>query len=152
MSNEAASPSRDDFQYFLVIPTRWRDNDSYGHMNNAVYYTLAEMVIMNYLEVESALDLKALGVQCFTVENGCTYHDALQYPDIVEAGLRVGRLGRSSVRYEVGLFKKGDPAVKATAFVVDVFVDLDSQRPTAIPAQALEKLNAVVAMGHSQLL
>ncbi len=133
-------PSRSDYRYFLDIPTRWRDNDSYGHLNNAVYYTLLEMVIMRFLEVESALDLDALGVRCFTVENGCTYHDALKYPQLVQAGLRVGRLGNSSVRYEVGLFAKGQDDVKATAFVIDVFVDKASERPTQIPAAARDIL------------
>lgn len=133
MSERAPLPTRDDYAYFLEIPTRWRDNDSYGHMNNAVYYTMLEMVIMRYLEVDSGLDLDALGVRCFTVQNGCTYHDALKYPDIVEAGLRVGRMGRTSVQYEVGLFKRGDPVVKASAMVVDVFVDAESERPTELP-------------------
>ncbi len=143
MSDVNRAPSRSDYRHFLEIPTRWRDNDSYGHMNNAVYYTVLEMVIMQYLEVESQLDLDALGVRCFTVENGCTYHDALKYPDTIEAGLRIGRLGRSSVRYEVGLFKKGEQAIKATAFVIDVFVDKETERPTELPEIVREKLSAI---------
>lgn len=143
MNDVVRAPSRSDYRYYLEIPTRWRDNDSYGHMNNAVYYTLLEMVIMRYLEVESAIDLDALGVRCFTVENGCTYHEALKYPDIVEAGLRVGRLGNSSVRYEVGLFAKGDSSVKATGLVIDVFVDAKTERPTQLPDVVREKLAAI---------
>lgn len=145
MNDVVRTPSRSDYFYFLEIPTRWRDNDSYGHMNNAVYYTLLEMVIMRYLEVESGLDLDALGVRCFTVENGCTYHDALKYPDIIEAGLRVGRLGNSSVRYEVGLFKKGESDVKASGVIIDVFVDAKSERPTQLPDAVREKLATIVS-------
>lgn len=145
MSDVNRTPSRSDYFYFLEIPTRWRDNDSYGHMNNAVYYTLLEMVIMRYLEVDSGLDLDALGVRCFTVENGCTYHDALKYPDIVEAGLRVGRVGNSSVRYEVGLFKKGDSDVKASGVVIDVFVDIKTERPTQLPDVVREKLLSIAS-------
>lgn len=145
MNDVVRTPSRSDYFYFLEIPTRWRDNDSYGHMNNAVYYTLLEMVIMRFLEVESGLDLHALGVRCFTVENGCTYHDALKYPDTIEAGLRVGRLGNSSVRYEVGLFKKGESDVKASGVVIDVFVDSTSERPTQLPDVVREKLATLVS-------
>lgn len=145
MNDVVRTPSRSDYFYFLEIPTRWRDNDSYGHMNNAVYYTLLEMVIMRFLEVESELDLDALGVRCFTVENGCTYHDALKYPDTIEAGLRVGRLGNSSVRYEIGLFKKGESDVKASGVVIDVFVDSTSERPTQLPDAVREKLATIVS-------
>ena len=145
MNDVVRTPSRSDYFYFLESPTRWRDNDSYGHMNNAVYYTLLEMVIMRYLEVESGLDLDALGVRCFTVENGCTYHDALKYPDTIEAGLRVGRLGNSSVRYEIGLFKKGESDVKASGVVIDVFVDTESERPTQLPDAVREKLATIVS-------
>ncbi|MGB0867496.1 MAG: acyl-CoA thioesterase [Granulosicoccaceae bacterium] len=145
MSDVNRVPSRSDYHYFLEIPTRWRDNDSYGHLNNAVYYTLLEMVIMRYLEVDSGLDLDALGVRCFTVENGCTYHDALKYPDTVEAGLRVGRLGRTSVRYEVGLFKKGESEVKASGVVIDVFVDKNTERPIELPEAVREKLDSILS-------
>jgi len=145
MNDVVRAPSRSDYQYFLEIPTRWRDNDSYGHMNNAVYYTLLEMVIMRYLEVESKIDLGALGVRCFTVENGCTYHDALKYPDIIDAGLRVGRIGNSSVRYEVGLFVKGQSELKASGIVIDVFVDAKTERPTQLPDVVREKLTAIAS-------
>ncbi len=146
MSDNKPAESRADYRHFLQIPTRWRDNDSYGHMNNAVYYTMIEMLVMRFLEVDSGLDLESLGVRCFTVENGCCYLDALKYPDTVEAGLRVARLGNSSVRYEIGLFSKGDEAVKATAFVVDVFVDSGTERPVPLPAAVREKLSAIASV------
>jgi acyl-CoA thioester hydrolase len=125
--------TRDNFAHFLEIPTRWIDNDQYGHVNNAKYHSLFETVIMHYLEVLNGLELNSGSVKPFTAENLCRYHDSLAFPDVVEAGLRVGKLGNSSVRYEIGLFAKGREPVCATGYFVDVFVDAQTQRPTAIP-------------------
>ncbi|MEM7378101.1 MAG: thioesterase family protein [Pseudomonadota bacterium] len=125
--------TRDGFPLRRRLETRWSDNDRYGHVNNAVYYTLFEQVMMGFLEETAALDLDALGLRCYTVENGCRYHDALVHPCVVEAGLRVARVGRSSVRYELALFAEGDPAVRATGHVVDVFVDSQTERPSELP-------------------
>jgi len=120
---------REHFRHFLTIPTRWSDNDMYGHVNNARYLTFFELVIMRYLEVDSKLDIASHGVRCFSVENMCRYHAPIKYPDTLEAGLRVGRLGNSSVRYEVGLFVAGSDDVSATGYFTDVFVDIATERP-----------------------
>jgi len=135
--------TRENFAHFLEIPTRWGDNDQYGHVNNAKYHTYFEMLSMHYLEVVSGLDCGSGAVKPYTVENLCRYHASLAFPDIVEAGLRIGRLGNSSARYEIGLFAKGREPICATGYFVDVFVDAASERPTAIPAEfraALERL------------
>jgi len=135
--------SRDDFKWFLSMPTRWIDNDRYGHMNNAVYYSVFENVVMSWLEVEQGLDPNTKTVRCFTVENGCQYHDAVRYPDDLECGLRISRIGNSSVRYELGIFKKELPTPSATGFIVDVFVDAETERPVTVPndfRQAMESL------------
>ncbi|HBR96235.1 MAG TPA: thioesterase [Gammaproteobacteria bacterium] len=135
--------TRDNFPHFLEIPTRWADHDEYGHVNNAKYHTLMEMVIMHYLTVANELDLAAGGVQCFTAENLCRFHAPLKFPDVVEAGLRIGKLGNSSVRYEVGLFVKGRDEVAATGYFVDVFVEATSESARRIPDNVracLEKL------------
>lgn len=134
---------RQDYRWFLEMPTRWIDNDRYGHMNNAVYYSVFENVVMTWLEVEQALFDKDETVRCFTVENGCQYHDAVRYPEQLECGLRISRIGNSSVRYELGIFKKGSEKVKATGFIVDVFVDAATERPVSVPnefRQAMESL------------
>ena len=134
---------RENFKYFLAMPTRWIDNDAYGHVNNARYYSLFENLIMTYLEVEHQLDTRTGAVRCYTAENGCRYHAAVAFPDVVEAGLRVAHLGRSSVRYEMGLFVQGRVEVAATAFVVDVYVDAATERPTQIPEHHRSVLDAV---------
>jgi acyl-CoA thioester hydrolase len=125
--------TRDNFRHFLTVPTRWSDNDQYGHVNNAKYLTFFESVIMGYLEVEAKLDLAAHGVQCFSVENMCRYIKPVQYPDIVDTGLRVGKLGNSSVRYEVGMFVSGSNEISAAGYFTDVFVDLATEQPVKIP-------------------
>ena len=141
MSNR--SLKRSDFCWFLEMPTRWIDNDQYGHMNNAVYYNVFENVVMTWLEVVNGFNLNSESVRCFTVENGCQYHDAVRYPDQLECALRISRIGNSSVRYELGIFKKGSDTVSATGFIVDVFVDAQTERPITVPdefRQAMESL------------
>jgi len=143
MSKENRSLKKSDFRWFLDMPTRWIDNDQYGHMNNAVYYSVFENVVMTWLEVENGFNLKDEIVRCFTVENGCQYHDAVRYPDELVGGLRISRIGNSSVRYELGIFKKDSDTVSATGFIVDVFVDAQTERPVSVPdefRQAMESL------------
>lgn len=124
---------RENFKHFLTIPTRWSDNDQYGHVNNAKYLTFFELVIMRYLEVESGLDFTQHGVRCFSVENMCRYISPIKFPDTLEAGLRVGKLGNSSVRYEVGLFLADQQEIRATGYFTDVFVDSGTEKPVSIP-------------------
>jgi len=134
---------REDYCWFLEMPTRWIDNDRYGHMNNAVYYSVFENVVMTWLEVEHDLFEKNETVRCFTVENGCQYHDAVRYPEQLECGLRISRIGNSSVRYELGIFRKDTETIKASGFIVDVFVDAATERPVTVPnefRQAMESL------------
>jgi len=126
---------RDNFKHYLTIPTRWSDNDQYGHVNNAKYLTFFELVIMRYLEVDSTLDFNAHGVKCYSVENMCRYFDSVKFPDTLNAALRVGKLGNSSVRYEVGLFIEGQDSICAAGYFTDVFVDSQSEKPVAIPDQ-----------------
>lgn len=125
--------NRKNFPHFLEIPTRWGDHDGYDHVNNAMYFTFFEQVIMHYLEIVSELNLATGSVRCFTAENLCRYHAPLKFPDTIEAGLRVARLGNSSVRYEIGLFVKGSESVFATGYFVDVFVNAETETPCRIP-------------------
>lgn len=124
---------RDNFKHFLTIQTRWADNDQYGHVNNAKYLTFFEQTIMRYLEVDSKLDFDTYGVQCYSVENMCRYVQPVKFPDILVAGLRVGKLGNSSVRYEVGLFVEDQQEVSAVGYFTDVFVDRKTEKPLTIP-------------------
>jgi acyl-CoA thioester hydrolase len=138
------SEVRTNFRHFLTIPTRWSDNDQYGHVNNAKYLTFFELVIMRYLEVDRDIDVTEHGVRCFSVENMCRYIQPVKYPDTLDAGLRVGKLGNSSVRYEVGLFVEGADSVSATGYFTDVFVDAATEKPISIPAPIRSVLQDLV--------
>ena len=141
MSNRELT--RADFKWHLDMPTRWIDNDKYGHMNNAVYYSVFENAVMTWLEVVQGFNVDNESVRCFTVENGCQYHDAVRYPDDLSVGLRISKIGNSSVRYELGIFNKDNETARATGFIVDVFVDATTEKPVTIPdefRQAMESL------------
>lgn len=135
-------PTLGDFAWHLDIPTRWGDHDAYGHVNNAVHYSVFETTIMRWLEIEHGLDTASGPVRCFTVENGCRYLAPVKHPVTMRCGLRVGRLGSSSVRYELGIFC--NDVCAATGFVIDVFVDAESERPTPIPDNYRGVLNKLV--------
>ena len=135
--------SRVSYPYFLDIPTRWMDNDVYGHVNNVVYYSYFDTVVNSHLIASGVLDIRHSSVIGLVVESKCTFQKELTYPEVVEAGLRVGRLGNSSVRYEVGLFKSGDQSPAATGYFVHVYVDRETRKPVPLPKDmraALEKL------------
>ena len=132
-----------DYPHVLDIPTRWKDNDVYGHVNNVEYYSYFDTVINRWLVVEGGLDIHAGQVIGLCVESHCAFAAGLAFPDLVHAGLRVAHLGRSSVRYEIGLFREDDPEPAAEGWFVHVFVDRDDRRPRDIPApvrSALERL------------
>jgi acyl-CoA thioester hydrolase len=119
------------------------DDDVYGHVNNVVYYAYFDTVINAYLIEAGGLDIHGGDVIGVCAESHCAYHAQLSFPDVVHAGLRVGELGRSSVRYEIGLFRGDDPDPAATGWFVHVFVDRETRRPTGIPPrmrEALERL------------
>ena len=105
--SDGKSEKRENYPHFLAIPTRWMDNDVYGHVNNVVYYSYFDTVINDYLMAEGGLDFSAGDVVGIAVETMCQFHKSLAFPDLVDAGLRVGKLGNSSVRYEIGLFRAG---------------------------------------------
>src|SRR6266508_6222919 len=98
---------RDEYPHFLPIATRWKDNDVYGHVNNVEYYSFFDTVINEYLIRAGGLDIHAGGVIGLCVESQCTFKQSLSFPDTVDAGLRVSKLGTSSVAYEIGLFRGG---------------------------------------------
>jgi len=111
------------------------DNDLYGHVNNVVYYSWMDTVINRFLIDEGGLDINVGAVVAVTAESGCSYFGSVAYPDAVDAGLRVARLGTSSVRYEVGIFRHGDDSAAAAMHFVHVFVTRENMRPVPIPAQ-----------------
>jgi acyl-CoA thioester hydrolase len=133
----------DGYAHRRAIPTRWKDNDVYGHVNNVEYYSFFDTVINAWLIEEGGLDIHRGGVIGLCVESHCEFTAPLAFPETVQAGLRVGQLGRSSVRYEIGLFGADAEAPAATGWFVHVFVERDARRAVDIPPQlraALERL------------
>jgi len=129
----AAPPTRAGYRHFLAIPTRWMDNDTYGHVNNVVYYSYFDTVINEYLIRTGGLDIHDGAVVGLAIETFCQFHASLSFPEVIDAGLRVAKLGRTSVRYEIGLFQQERDAPAATGHFVHVFVERATQRPTPIP-------------------
>jgi acyl-CoA thioester hydrolase len=129
-----------DYPHRLAIPTRWHDNDVYGHVNNVDYYAFFDTVINAYLIREGGLDIHGGPVIGLCAESHCTFEAPLAFPETVTAGLRVAHLGASSVRYEIGLFAE-DGTLAATGWFVHVFVDREARRPADIPAGVREALS-----------
>jgi len=132
-AEKTEAPRREDYKHFLAIPTRWMDNDVYGHVNNVVYYSYFDTVVNAYLIAEGGLDIEKSPVIGLVVETLCRYFKPITFPETVEAGLRVGKLGNSSVRYEIAIFREGDPAPAAVGHFVHVYVDRATRRPVPVP-------------------
>ena len=135
--------ARGDMPYHRPISTRWADNDVYGHVNNVEFYAFFDTVINAFLIEEGGLDIHRGAVIGLCVESHCRFDRALAFPEVVDAGLRVAHLGRSSVRYELALFGEGAEAPAAEGWFVHVFVDRAQRRPRDIPdgvRAALERL------------
>jgi acyl-CoA thioester hydrolase len=135
--------ARDGYPHLADIPTRWNDNDVYGHVNNVEYYAYFDTVINAWLIREGGLDIARGPVIALCAESHCAFRAAFVFPETVQAGLRVGELGRTSVRYEIGLFAEGSAEPAAAGWFVHVFVDRETRRPAEIPGPlraALERL------------
>jgi acyl-CoA thioester hydrolase len=139
-------PARDGYPHFLTIPTRWKDNDIYGHVNNVEYYSYFDTVINQYLIIRGGLDIHTGDTIGVCAESHCRFLAAIAFPDTVEAGLRVGHLGNSSVKYEIGLFNTEGEAL-AEGWFVHVFVDRDQRRPTLMP-ETLRKALTELEVGE----
>lgn len=142
--NKPAPAPRTAYPHFLSITTRWMDNDVYGHVNNVVYYSYFDTVVNEYLIRAGVLDVERGATIGLVVETQCNYFAPLVFPERVEAGLRVMRLGSTSVRYEVGLFKEGDTQPAAQGHFVHVYVDRATRRPVALPADLRAALEPLV--------
>lgn len=124
---------RSSYPHFLAISTRWKDNDVYGHVNNVEYYSFFDTVINDFLIRAGGLDIHRGDVIGLCVESQCTFKQSLAFPDPVDAGLRVAKVGNSSVNYEIGLFRAGSAEPAATGRFVHVFVDRENRRPVPLP-------------------
>src|SRR5512140_2479576 len=146
MSTERpAADRRDSYRHFHRITTRWMDNDAYGHVNNVVYYSWFDTVVNEYLIRQGVLDITGGAVIGLVVETQCRYFSELAFPQPVDLGLRIGKLGNSSVRYEIGVFADGESTASAQAHVVRVYVGRGSRGRTALPAPLRAALERILA-------
>ena len=143
MKRETPADTRSDFPHLLEIQTRWADNDAYGHVNNVVYYAYFDTIINRYL-IGAGLDIHgaAIGV---CVESQCRFFRSLAFPEPVEAGLRVSKLGSSAVTYQVGIF--GGDGLAALGDFVHVFVDRKTRRPVPMPERLRAALQKLIRAG-----
>lgn len=141
--------TRAEFAHFVIVPTRWMDNDIYGHVNNVLYYAFFDTAINHYLIAEGGLDIANGGVIGVAAETHCQFMRSLAFPEIAEVGLRVGKLGNRSVRYELGIFKQGEASAAATGYFVHVFVDRATRRAVPMPAGIRAALERLMLSGPS---
>jgi acyl-CoA thioester hydrolase len=137
---------RRDYRHFQPISTRWHDNDIYGHVNNVTYYSFFDSAVNTYLIEVGGLDIHNGGVVGFVVSSSCDYFASIAFPERIEIGLRVGKLGNSSVQYELAVFKVGEDEACAAGRFVHVFVDRASNRPLPIPETLRAALTALLVL------
>ena len=139
---------RSAYRVFRPITTRWADNDVYGHVNNVVYYSWFDTAVNAHLIDQGVLDIHAGATIGLVIETQCNYFAPLAFPQMVEAGIRVARLGGSSVRYEVGLFAQGEPLSAAAGHFIHVYVDRETRRPVPVPEPLRAVLQALVVQSN----
>ena len=142
MTDKQSRPAREEYGYLCPVDSRWSDNDIYGHINNVVYYSYFDSTINRYLIDEGGLDIHQGEHIAYVVSSGCDYLEAAAYPEPLVVGMKVDKLGNSSVRYGLALFGS-EGVAKATGFVVHVFVNRESGRPGPIPGPLRDALAAL---------
>jgi len=135
--------SRQDYAYFEEMTTRWRDNDVYGHMNNVVFYEYVDTVVNSWLIKTNSLVIPSGPIIGLVVETRCTYFSEIGFPGVLTAGLKVNRIGESSVQYEVGLFFGKEKKTAARILFTHVCVDSNSKKPVKIPDKLLQSLKSI---------
>lgn len=144
MPDKPTPELRSAYCTFITIPTRWMDNDVYGHVNNVNYYSYFDTAVNSHLINCGVLDMHHGEVVGFVVENHCNYFSPVAFPQTVTAGVRVTKIGSSSVRYEIGLFADDEQATAAKGHFIHVYVDRVTKRPVALPEALLAVVGALV--------
>jgi acyl-CoA thioester hydrolase len=139
---------RADYRWFLPVTTRWKDNDGLGHVNNVNYFSYIDTAITTYEMTEKVVGLMEGPVHCVVAEVSCRYHNSLSFPDRVMVGIRVAKIGRSSVSYDAGVFRNDEDTASAEGHFVHVFVERGVQKPVAIPEESRVKL-ALILVPHA---
>ncbi|XYJ11762.1 acyl-CoA thioesterase [Telluria sp. B2] len=136
---------RSAFPHMVALPTRWMDNDSYGHVNNVNYYSFFDTAVNRYLIDRGVLDIHKDDIVGFVVETGCSYFSSISFPDLIHVGVRVAKLGNSSVRYEIALYRNDETVPAAAGHFVHVYVDRRSNKSVPIPEAARAVLQTLLA-------
>lgn len=137
------------YRHFVTVTTRWSDNDAYRHVNNVVYYSFFDTAVNQYMLSEGVLDLDGGRTVSLVVDTACTYFAPVSYPDLVHCGLRVVHLGRSSVRYEIGIFRNHDPLAAARGHYVHVCCDRATMQPVEMPGALRAALARLAVPGSA---
>ena len=135
--------NRSEYNYFSKMSTRWNDNDIYGHLNNVIYYELFDTAVNKWLINNNLIDIKNGNTIGLIVQSGCNYFSSFEYPEEIDAGIRVTKIGNSSIRYEVGLFKPNDDMASADGFFVHVYVDRVNNKPISLDYEFKKKLDTI---------
>ena len=143
MTEKQKPTLRSDYKDFSHIETRWNDNDSYGHVNNIVYYSYFDTAVNRHLIQKGVLDLSNSEVIGLVIESKCTYFSPITFPDTVAVGLKVIHLGNSSVRYQIGLFCYESVSASAVGEFVHVYVERSTNKPVSIPDNTRKVLQAL---------
>jgi len=136
--------TRKDYGYWQTIPTRWLDGDPYGHVNNVVYYSYFDTVLTKMLIEKGVLRSNHWNGIGLCIESQCQFHASITFPEDVEAGLRIGRIGNTSLRYEIGLFLAGQDAPCASGHFVHVFVDANTRKPLPLTDTVRQQMQTLV--------
>ena len=138
---------RADYRWFHAITTRWMDNDAFQHVNNVNYFSFFDTAVTYYEMTEKVVDPYTGPMYCVVVEVQCRYHRSVAFPDRIAVGLRVARIGGSSVRYEIGIFRNDEDDASAEGYFVHVFVERATQRPVPIPGASRAILHRINVPG-----
>ena len=131
---------RVDFPTFVQMPTRWMDNDAYGHMNNIVHYALIDTAVTDWQRDHGFFNKEHDRFEFMVVESGCRYFSEAAYPDKISVGLTINKIGNTSWIYQAGLFREEDDPCFALGFFAQVLVDCENRRPTPIPSKMRDAL------------
>jgi acyl-CoA thioester hydrolase len=145
MSNRQRPKARGAYKIFIPVTTRWADNDVYGHINNVAYYSFFDTAVNQYLIENNALNIETAGAIGLVVATDCVYHKPLSYPDKLEVGISVSHLGKSSVTYDIGIFKQGDITSSADGHFTHVYVDRENRRPMDISGALKDAVQSLAA-------
>ncbi len=137
--------TRADYRHFHALTTRWMDNDAFRHVNNVNYFSFFDTAVTYYEMTHAGIDLLDGPVRCVVAEVQCRYHSSVAFPDRIDVGLRVANVGRSSIRYEIGVFRNDEDVAAAEGHFIHVFVEAETQRPQPIPETMRARLQQIAS-------